>query len=400
MSGSDVNSTDLLPSIYDLDPLERGGEIAREGFIYQDHVGAGFCLEMLERADIIEVWFETHDDIMIIWDGGGATKVEFVQVKHENRASRWSIAALTTREKRAVEVNGKKEMEAAVGTSLLEKSLSHSRCKEETCFRIVTSFDVDGDLEVLKFTTENARRTDSTKELSDLTEELTKRLDGIAAPDGTSIAEWVKRCYWDKKPETSDLIRLENIYRLEKIAKQRRQTLFQDHRDEIYQRLLAKVSGAASASYEKDRMAKRITKADIEAWWNERVQEVNQVGSGSKTLAEKMERAGIPSDTIVTAEEIRTFYLTKRLDHDYVSAFTHKEAERDVAAILHYEKSRLDAGELSEDGVRFHARCLERLQEISAKPYYSNKLVTLSFLQGYMYERANRCVHRFDRARP
>jgi hypothetical protein len=61
------NRNDELPSIFDLEPLEKGGEVARQGFLYQDHVGAGFCIDMVELNDLLEVWFETHDDIMLIW---------------------------------------------------------------------------------------------------------------------------------------------------------------------------------------------------------------------------------------------------------------------------------------------------------------------------------------------
>ena len=31
----------------DLPPLNQGGAVARAGFLYQDHVGARFCIEML-----------------------------------------------------------------------------------------------------------------------------------------------------------------------------------------------------------------------------------------------------------------------------------------------------------------------------------------------------------------
>jgi hypothetical protein len=63
-----------LPSIHDLEPLEKGGEVAREGFIYKDHVGAGFCLDMVELDELLQVWFETHDDITLIWENANNNK--------------------------------------------------------------------------------------------------------------------------------------------------------------------------------------------------------------------------------------------------------------------------------------------------------------------------------------
>ena len=53
----------LLPSIRDLQPEEDGGRVARRGFGYQDHVAAGYCLDMLTDFSLLEIWCERHDDI-------------------------------------------------------------------------------------------------------------------------------------------------------------------------------------------------------------------------------------------------------------------------------------------------------------------------------------------------
>ena len=90
---SDQNPASLTTtiSIFDLEPLEHGGEDARQGFGLQDHVAAGLCLEMLRNPSIREIWCETHDDITILSeiDSTKAISVEFVQVKtvHEKRKS-------------------------------------------------------------------------------------------------------------------------------------------------------------------------------------------------------------------------------------------------------------------------------------------------------------------------
>jgi len=70
-------------SIYDLSPIELGGIEARKGFAFQDHVSAGFCLDMLEDTKLIEVWCETLDDILLIFQMPDSVCVEFVQVKSE-----------------------------------------------------------------------------------------------------------------------------------------------------------------------------------------------------------------------------------------------------------------------------------------------------------------------------
>jgi len=399
---SKSNLQTQLPSIYELQPLEKGGEVARQGFIYQDHVGASFCLDMIEREDLIEVWFETHDDIMLIWQKeNGAIKVEFVQVKHEDRQSRWSVAALTARDKKLVgdESDGV-DKQPKLGTSLLEKSLNNSRCKEETCFRIVTSFDVDSVLEVLKLERLSAKRVANKANLTSLSQKIKERLGEVSAPDGTVIEEWTERCYWDKRPETVELIQLENLYRLERIAKDRKQVVYSDHRDELYKRLLALVSAAALAVFDSNPNAKRITRREMIRWWEEKVREINESGPSTKTMIHKMERAGIPSDVVLSAEEIRMAYLAKRLDFDYVSGSSFKNAEKEITSILQLEVSKLDSGEISDNGREFHTRCLKKLGELAERSEYKKNSITLPFLQGYMYERANRCVHRFDRAQP
>jgi hypothetical protein len=48
-----------LPSIYELAPFEQGGPIARTGFLYQDHIAARFCIEMLRNPNLLEVWCES-----------------------------------------------------------------------------------------------------------------------------------------------------------------------------------------------------------------------------------------------------------------------------------------------------------------------------------------------------
>jgi hypothetical protein len=68
-----------LPSSHDLSPLDQGGPVARAGFLYQDHVGAGFCIEMLRNTKLTGVWCETLDDITLIWDDGGRPRRDRVK---------------------------------------------------------------------------------------------------------------------------------------------------------------------------------------------------------------------------------------------------------------------------------------------------------------------------------
>lgn len=388
-----------LPSIFDLEPLEKGGEVARHGFLYQDHVGAGFCLDMIELNSLLQVWFETHDDIMLIWqESGDAIKVEFVQVKHENRSSRWSIAALTEREKKKVTQNGRLVSEAVVGSSILEKSLNNSGCKEDTCFRIVTSVDVDDDLKLLKLNREDSNR--DIQKIIALIDAIKSKLGDISSSDGTTLAQWTERCLWDKRPESTAGIGGENRFRLEVVAKTYRYRLYPDHRDELYQRLLAMVSQAAAAKYSEAPDNKRILQIQIRSWITSTLRELNESGPTAKTLQKTMEAAGLSQDVIQTAEDLRVGYLGKRLDHDYVRNNAFRDAENEVTSLLQYEVARLDSGELPDNGIQFHRRCLDRLKVLSERADFATNSITFAFLQGYMYERTSRGVHRFIRPRP
>lgn len=388
-----------LPSIFDLQPLEKGGEVARQGFIYQDHVGAAFCLDMVELDELLEVWFETHDDIMLVWENSGGTmKVEFVQVKHEDRSSRWSVSALTEREKKKVMQAGRVVFESAVGTSILEKSLNNSRCKQETCFRIVTSVDVADELKPLRFNREDTDR--SLNKITALIDAIRSKLGDISSADGTTIAQWTERCFWDKRPESNEGIELQNRFRLEVVAKKLRHRLYPDHRDELYQRLLALVSHAAVSKYSVAPDDKKIIQTQMRSWIMSKLRELNESGPTARTLQTTMAAAGISQDVIQNADDLRVAYLTKRLDHDYIRNVAFMDAEQEVTSLLQHELARLDSGELADNGIQFHLRCLNRLKELSEKSQFIRNSITFAFLQGYMYERTSRGVHRFIKPRP
>jgi hypothetical protein len=111
-----------LPSIFHLAPLEQGGPIARIGFLYQDHIAACFCIQMLRDQSLKEVWCETLDDITLLWERKALLGVEFVQVKAADLPQMWSVAMIC---------DGRDK-------SLVGKSLGQHRCSEHCTFRIVT----------------------------------------------------------------------------------------------------------------------------------------------------------------------------------------------------------------------------------------------------------------------
>jgi hypothetical protein len=137
---SNINSG--LVSIHDLQPLEEGGSIARQGFLYQDHVAASFCIEMLSDKRLTEVWCETEDDVTLIWQIDGTALVEFVQVKATELDQLWTVALLC---------NGDEK-------SIVARSIAHDRCAERCCFRIVTRQNVSLEVRPLLLLRDHSNR--------------------------------------------------------------------------------------------------------------------------------------------------------------------------------------------------------------------------------------------------
>src|SRR4051794_11745296 len=92
---------------------DAGGVAGRRGFRYQDHVAAGFVIDMLWDAELLQVECETGDDIALRWERDGKATIEFVQVKTTEDDTKWSIKELVER-----------EPPSRVGSSLAEKSLA------------------------------------------------------------------------------------------------------------------------------------------------------------------------------------------------------------------------------------------------------------------------------------
>jgi hypothetical protein len=96
----------VAESIHELAPLETGGVEARQGLGFQDHIAAGFCIEMLQDDALTEVWCESQDDVTLIWMKVDGQMVEFVQVKRNEPDRLWSIAMLCKRERKARNTGG------------------------------------------------------------------------------------------------------------------------------------------------------------------------------------------------------------------------------------------------------------------------------------------------------
>lgn len=373
-------------SILDLAPLESGGTRARQGFSFQDHVSARFCLDMLSDTSLAEVWCETQDDITLLWRGSDGFVPEFVQAKTNDLDQLWSVAELCKREGQRT------------GSSIVERSLANDRCREECRFRIITTQGVKKELDVLTHPIDSAYRKTRSADIAGLEANLLKRVGDFRSPNGNCWGFWLRHALLQHE-HSEDSVRHSNLLKLHAVLEDIGYFVTSDLFRELYQRLLAKVSEAAKADWRINPGKKRIERKALLDWLNEAARNALHPalhGSG-RSMEQKMQKAALPSDMIEAAQEQRRNYRGEVLRPQYLSLDESRLAQAEVTAALQALRAQLDAGKFSDDGVQFHERCLLALQGLR-DTMSSSRQLPLSFLQGSMYNATDRCLHRFVRA--
>jgi hypothetical protein len=339
-----------LSSIHALTPLEQGGSVARTGFLYQDHVAARFCLEMLTGAKIQEVWCETEDDITLLWDTADGALVEFVQVKGNELTQLWSTALICS---------------GGATESIAAKSLQHDRCSEPCVFRIVTRTQLNPELAVLKLDRAHQDRALSNPKMAPIHQAVCKALDEKVSECGRSGSHWVADMLWDVT-ESETALKNANLQALAAYLEAEGETVFVDQCAELYDRLLRRVQDASFPKWIGAGQDKKIKHMDLVAWIKSKVAVVRGQAptKGGENLHRKMTAAQIPQSTIENADHLRLGYRRKTLTPAYQRDEGLKSAELEVTAVLQELVSNLDAGALQDDGVDFHARCLKSLHAV------------------------------------
>lgn len=378
----------LLPSpcsYHDLSPLENGGEIGRRGFDFQDHVAAGYCIQMLYDTDLLQVWCENHDDITLNRQLTQGESFEFVQVKGNELGQFWSVEKLCKRDK--------KNSKFVPGTSILERSLAYDRGKEHCSFRIITRIPVNDLLKVLLLPLTAPDRTEPCDRLTALCTQVKKKLPDYLSPNGQDVADWIHKTQWEVKQSERDIVN-ENILKLMDFATTMGVFLVQDQAREVYAKIHARVQKAALSQWRIDPEAKKIGRDEFLGWVKQLMAQAQHpsIGGKGEKLREKMEAAVIPLDRIETAQELRRFYRRRSLNPGYLDLSRMKDAELATQARLHQLLCQLDAEKLADSGIEFHSRCLELLTELG-----ESEEMPLHSLQGYMYYLTDRCLHRFTR---
>ena len=163
--------------------------------------------------------------------------------------------------------------------------------------------------------------------------------------------------------------------------------------------ILTKVRTAATADWGIDPSRKKITKLAASDWLDkELARRLNSTpATGGTALKSKMNEAGVAATEIDSCLETRRRYLAERLRPQYLSLLERDHVEGEVAATLHALRAQLDASEIRDSGVEFHAKCINALQDLQNR-LHTSRPVPLSFLLGCMYSITDRCTHRFRRA--
>jgi hypothetical protein len=376
-------------SIHNLKPLEKGGTVSRSGFVYQDHIAVSFLLEMLSDKSLEEVWCETHDDITLIRNGEIGQEVEFVQVKNISLDAFWSVAKLCKREKT-------NENQVGDGTSLIEKSLAQDRCAEPCKFRIVTSLPTCAPLKTLTLPLSSPIRDISNDEFNKLIGCVQNKVNGLISPNNHDVIYWLLNTKW--QVESEDEIITKNKAKLISYIMNKDIHLSSNVIEtSIYPKILEKAQNAATVSWEVDDKAKKIRREKFLDWLDNILIDAQypiSIGAGEK-LREKMEKANIANDYILTAQNERRQFRQERLKPKYLDFTDLDLIEGEVLSELNGLRLRLDGDEFTE-GAPFLKVCQDKLRELQDTLQVKTR-PPLFYLDGCMYDITDRCAHRYHR---
>ena len=375
-----------LPSVDVSHPVDEGGSIARAGFDYQDEIAVGFLLDMLGDSSLAAVHCETHDDVVLVFAVQGDERyAEYVQVKASAPDKLWSVADLCKRKS------------GVAGTSILEKSIARDACAESSRFRLVTLMPVVAELDVLTYQLGSLGREPRGEAPVALLSELDRRFPELVSAKGNGTEYWVHNCQWSVA-ESLEAVRNANRLKLIGQSVTDGQPVLLEFADLLLDELRVMAKDAGAARWMPDPNGKIITSVEICQWWERRLNELadgaGQVSGGK--LRRKLRDANL-EEFVDLASDLRRDYSAILHTSSYMSDDDRPRLQRRVKSEMNVLRSGLTDGTLDLDGPAFHTLCLKRLDEIGAE-FGAGEVDLPAFLQGCMYDMADRCLHRFARA--
>jgi len=366
-----------MATILELEPTEPGGEENRKGILFQDHVAAGFYLDMLLGDEILTVWCEADDDITLVRKRNGIIVGEFVQVKGRELDQLWSLSLLCRNDPRS---------------SMIEKSLSRDKYDEEAYFRIVTTSGFNKEITPLTYPHEHPLRVESTEEMNSIDGALPQSIRELKSPRGNNYKYWLQRVTLDVRysiqaEQNKNLVNLADLLQSLEIYQA------PDQRKVLYLALVRKAFDAGVSSRVLNPTAKKLTKPDLLLLIRKATETSPIVPQGTSA---RFSDAGIPSSAIAHAQDLRLRYSRLKKAASDIRREKLNELESEVGALLHLRWAELEAGSIEDTEAEFYARCLKELDSLVEK--HASEEVTFDIVQGIMYERVKRGLHQFKRS--
>lgn len=241
---------------------DSGGVAGRVGFRYQDHIGAGYLIEMLFDSALVQVEFETADDITLRWIISGQETNEYVQVKTTESDKKWSIKEISDRDK------------SRVGSSLIEKSLKLDVHPGETLFSFVTKRDVGSSLRPFLLPRDKRRL------VKDKLDAAIKSIGGkwktVKSDNGRTTKDWAESLQW-VVAGSDTATKNSNVNRILQLAERSGEIPSHSVACDIYDQLMTIVQEAGDASRVSNADAKTISRDDALKWWRERVDNIRRL---------------------------------------------------------------------------------------------------------------------------
>jgi hypothetical protein len=331
-------------SIRSLPPIEVGGTVARTGFHVQDHVAAGYCLQMCDSTDLVEVWCESQDDITLFWNIGAIEDVEFVQVKSDQLDQLWSIALLLSKDgsmSKSAAGDGVSKKKPA--RCILEKSLQNDRGCEKSRFRIVTCRPVMEELKLLTLPLTSPHRAPTTAEFLNLVSRVTEKLGSFRSPNDNGCEYWVQHTHWVVIHAVRS-IENDNILKVMQIAQSHGIVLLVGQARAVYEHILTRVHTAGLADWKTEREKKEIRRADFINWFARASHDAAHPGNGraGKALHDKLKDANAADDLIESAGSMRLKYLSGLYTPKYSDPNLRDTIEGEIEARLMRLRAQLD----------------------------------------------------------
>ena len=226
-----------------------------------------------------------------------------MQVKGGELDQLWTVSKLCQREGRKI------------GTSILERSLAYDRHMKEQCsFRIVSARDIKNELKILTYPLASKHRISSTNDSNRLEREVIGRIGNYTSPAGNDCAFWLSKALWEIR-HSIESVKNANLQALRSIVEKHDEYLVSDQLEELYNKLLGGVQGAATIDCRTCPNAKRIPRKDLRHWFGVALEDcIHPAAKGSgKAIEQKTRSANVPDDTIQCTQELRKKYRAEAL---------------------------------------------------------------------------------------